>query len=122
MNKDEFFVSYRVHSGIYNTAATGTEDQYFSGLWVQRENGIPISYYPPILCDSLYHIDDVSRAFWNDITGMYCPDMDNGGALGKDKTNLVQNTTYVQNFSDANPGKKNYDFFFVLDTCIHLAT
>jgi hypothetical protein len=70
MSIDEFFVSYRVHSGIYQTAATGTENQYFSGLWVQRENGIPIAYYPPISCDDIYDKEDVSNAFWNDVTGM----------------------------------------------------
>ena len=54
MNRDEFFVSYRVHSGFYKTNATGHEEQYFSGLWVQRENGVPISYFKPILCDLIY--------------------------------------------------------------------
>jgi len=34
MNRDEFFVAYRVHSGLSITNATGHEEQYFSGLWV----------------------------------------------------------------------------------------
>jgi len=121
MTTDEFFVSYRVHSGIYNTTATGFENQYFSGLWVQRENGFPISYYPPVLCDTLYDQEDVSKMFWNDITGMYCPDMNNGGVLGNG-TVAKNATAMVQNFSNANPGNNSYDFFFVLDTCSHLAT
>ena len=36
MSMDEFFVSYKLHTGHYETAAKGQEDLYFSGIWVQR--------------------------------------------------------------------------------------
>lgn len=34
MGYDEFFVAYKLHSGHYVSEATGSEDQYFSGVWI----------------------------------------------------------------------------------------
>ena len=113
---DDFFVSYKVHSGIYETDATGKEDQYFAGLWVQRENLKPVGYYPPVKCVELYEEDDVSRMFWQNIQGMWCPDINNG-------RNMPSGTTWLQNPSEQNPdgSQGGSDFFFVLDTCSHLS-
>ena len=108
MSPSEFFVSYKVHSGLYNSSATGMEDRYFSGLWVQRDKGVPTAYYKPIRCADLYDEDNVSHMFWDNVQDMWCPDM--RGAPVR-----------VQNPSPKNAGNSTSDFFFVLDTCHHLA-
>jgi len=54
MTESNFFVSYKMRALGTNNTMAGTEDQYFSGLWVQRENGIPIRYYKPVQCSTLY--------------------------------------------------------------------
>lgn len=108
IDESQFYVAYQVHSGQYNTTATGSEDQYFSGIWVQRENGIPTNYFVAKPCPSLYEQQDVSQMFWQQIQGYMCPYM--RGSKVK-----------IQNFSPANSGNSSSDFFFVLDTCAHLA-
>ena len=54
MTESQFFVSYKMRALGSNNTMAGSEDQYFSGLWVQRENGIPIRYYKPVQCNKLW--------------------------------------------------------------------
>jgi len=108
LENDQFFVAYKVRAGAGSAAAPGTEDQYFSGLWLQRTSGVPTAYYKPVECQSLFEEYEVSKMFWQQIEGHWCPDM---------RGEKVQ----IQNASPANAEGKSYDFFFVLDTCEHLA-
>ena len=39
LTQDNFFVAYKMRAASDSAAAPGTEDQYFSVLWVQRKNG-----------------------------------------------------------------------------------
>lgn len=50
---------------------------------------------------------DVSKMFWQQITGYQCPDM--RGLKAK-----------IQNESPSNVNGDSSDFYFVLDTCDHL--
>ena len=60
-----FFVSYELRLGPTNvTVAPGTEDQYFSGLWLQYKDGDFLRSYKPIKCHELFEKDDVSQMFW----------------------------------------------------------
>ena len=49
--------------------------QYFTGLWLQREEGIVTRVWPGIPCHELYDQYEVSMMFWEQIAGHYCPDM-----------------------------------------------
>jgi len=50
LDKEHFFVAYKMRAGAGSAAAPGTEDQYFSGLWLQRTSGVPSAYWKPIQC------------------------------------------------------------------------
>lgn len=64
MTPNNFFVSYKVRSLENAGIEPGTEDQYFAGLWVQRQGGVPIRYYKPVPCNELWDQDNVSQMFW----------------------------------------------------------
>lgn len=67
MDLDEFFVAYKLHSGHYKSDATGNEDQYFSGIWVQRTNGEVNNYYKAVNCTDLWTQENQSQMFWENI-------------------------------------------------------
>lgn len=75
MTENNFFVSYKMRALGSNNTMAGSEDQYFSGLWVQRESGVPIRYYKPVQCNELWDKDEVSQMFWQNVDGYWCPDM-----------------------------------------------
>ena len=41
-----------------------TLDQYFQGLWLQREDGIVTRVWPGVPCHKLYDQYEVSMMFW----------------------------------------------------------
>ena len=53
----------------------GEEDQYFSGLWLQRVNGEVVRAWPGIDCHDYYDQYEVSMMFWEQIRGHKCPDI-----------------------------------------------
>lgn len=107
MSMDEFFVAYKLHSGHFETEAKGKEDQYFSGIWIQRTGGEVNKYYSSVNCTDLWVQEDVPQMFWENIKDFKCPDMKNA-------------KTFIQNPSSANFNNTWSDFFFVIDTCEHL--
>ncbi len=55
LDQEKFFVAYKMRSsGVEGAAEPGTEDQYFTGIWLQRTNGKPSAYWKPIKCQDLY--------------------------------------------------------------------
>jgi len=43
MTESQFFVAYKMRA--LDESIKGTEDQYFSGIWLQRKNGQPDGYW-----------------------------------------------------------------------------
>ena len=65
LEMSNFFVSYELRLGPTNvTVAPGTEDQYFSGLWLQYKDGKFLRSYKPKKCQDMFEKDDISQMFW----------------------------------------------------------
>ena len=50
INQDGFFVAYKLQPLEGSSVKAGEEDQYFSGLWLQRENNEVVRAWPGVKC------------------------------------------------------------------------
>ena len=64
-----------------SSVVAGTEDQYFSGLWLQRKDGKIVSAFQAKKCSELFEEDNVSWMFWEQVKNEWCPDMQGAKAL-----------------------------------------
>lgn len=101
-------MAYKLKAVEGSAFTNATEDQYFSGLWLQRTNGKPTRVFKAVDCQSLYGKYDVSKMFWQQIEGYLCPAMNDA-------------TISLQNESPANLNGSYSDFFFIVDTCSNFA-
>ena len=109
LKEEQFFVAFKLR--IDEAQATKVDpaqlEKYYSAIYLQRKNGVPISYFKAVPCKSLYSEYDVLPMFYQQLDGYMCPD-------------AMDSTVLIQNASPANPNGDSYDFFFVLDTCEHM--
>ena len=92
----------------------GEESQYFSGLWLQRENGKIVRTWKGIDCHELYDQYEVSMMFWEQVRDHKCPDMKNPTPAYKDGEKPV---IKIQNPSSYNSGESSSDFMFQIQIC-----
>ena len=67
LSQSDFFVAYSLKAVENSKLANDTEstlDQYFQGLWLQREDGIVTRVWPGVPCHKLYDQYEVSMMFW----------------------------------------------------------
>lgn len=111
LDENSFLVTYKLQS--MDQKLRGQEDKYFSGIWLQRMyddvNGINNTVIKGKQCNDYWDPDDVSRMFTDNTRGFWCPDITNGTSVK------------LQNYSPSNYQNSTADFYFVLDTCEHLA-
>ena len=114
LDNDQFFVAYKLKAGQgAPEGVAGNEDQYFSGIWLQRKNGKYADHFKGIPCQENWDPMNVTLMFSQNIQGYTCPNMNTTDNTGKKKITL-------QNPSEANYNKDHSDFFFVIDTCASL--
>lgn len=75
---------------------------------MQRVDGVPTDYFPPVRCNETFDPDNQSRQFYAQIEDFWCPDQ------GDKKVT-------IQNYSKKNTNGTYQDFFFLIDTCSHMA-
>ena len=73
----DFFVAYKLMPQEGSPVKEGEEYSYFSGLWLQRENGKVTRAWTAVHCQELFDEYEVSMMFYEQIRGHWCPNMTN---------------------------------------------